>query len=110
MKKFLSILFYHLNVFLGNQPAQKELSDEEDSPYRDIIELALYKKAAIHVIYADKSFTGEIVTFDPDKNRMIVKNFKRNVTSIIPLSDIQRISLVPDNIRKSQQYSELNKG
>ncbi|MGT2951512.1 hypothetical protein BU202_10055 [Streptococcus cuniculi] len=103
MKKFLSILLYHLNVFLGNQQPVRETHDEEFAPYLDMIELALYKKAAIHVIYAGKSFTGEIVKFDPDKDRMIVKNFKKNVTSIIPLSDIQRISLVPESVRKSQQ-------
>lgn len=103
MKKFLAILLYHLNVFLGNQPQKNDTQEEDDSPYLDMIQLALYKKAAIHVIYADKSFTGEIVTFAPDENRMIVKNFKRNVTSIITLSDIQRISLVPDGIRQSQK-------
>ncbi|MBF0787623.1 MULTISPECIES: hypothetical protein [unclassified Streptococcus] len=103
MKKFLSILLYHLNVFLGNQQPHNDTRENEDSPHLDMIQLALYKKAAIHIIYADKSFTGEIVKFDPDENRMIVKNFKRNVTSIITLSDIQRISLVPDGIRQSQK-------
>ncbi|MGT2963707.1 hypothetical protein [Streptococcus acidominimus] len=105
MKKFLSILLYHLNVFLGNQQPHSTSQEEESTPYLDMIQLALYKKAAIHVIYADKSFTGEIVKFEPDRNRMIVKNFKRNVNSIIALDDIQRISLVPDSIRKSQNNS-----
>lgn len=105
MKKFLSILLYHLNVFLGNQQSHSTSQEEESTPYLDMIQLALYKKAAIHVIYADKSFTGEIVKFEPDRNRMIVKNFKRNVNSIIALDDIQRISLVPDSIRKSQNNS-----
>ncbi|MBF0777357.1 hypothetical protein [Streptococcus cuniculi] len=103
MKKFLAFLLYHLNVFLGNQQPHTDTQKEENAPYLDIIQLALYKKTAIHVIYAGKSFTGEIVTFDPDKDRMIVKNFKRNVTSIITISDIQRISLVPESVRKSQQ-------
>lgn len=103
MKKFIALLFYHLNVFLGNQPAPDKQELEETSPYLDIIQLALYKEAAVHVIYDGKSFTGDIVKFDPDKNRMIVKNFKRNVTSIISLEDIQRISLVPDSIQKSQK-------
>ncbi|MTB64782.1 hypothetical protein GGG87_07215 [Streptococcus sp. zg-86] len=102
MKKFLAFLLYHLNVFLGNQQPYQDLK-EEYTPNLDMIQLALYKKAAIHVIYANKSFTGEIVAFDPDKNRMIVKNFKKNVTSIISLDDIQQISLVPDSVRKSQQ-------
>lgn len=103
MKKFLSFLFYQLNIFLGNHQVHHDTKELEDFPYLDKIQLALYKKAAVHIIYANKSFTGEIIDFAPDKNRIIVKNFSRNITTIITLDAIQRVSLVPDSIRQSQK-------
>lgn len=68
-----------------------------------MIELALYKNASIHVIYRNRSFTGDIVKYDTVRQRIIMKNFKRQVTSIIKLEDIQKITLVPESVKTSQQ-------
>ncbi|HEM3592875.1 TPA: hypothetical protein U1C11_001890, partial [Streptococcus suis] len=70
------------------------------------LELALYKKAAVHVIYGDRSFTGDIVKYDTDCQRIIMKNFKRQVTSIIKIEDIKKVTLVPDSIKTSQQQTK----
>ncbi len=50
----------------------------------------LYIKSAVHVIYGDRSFTGDIVKYDTDRQRIIMKNFKRQVTSIIKIEDIKK--------------------
>ncbi|MGT2711046.1 hypothetical protein [Streptococcus oriscaviae] len=103
MKEFLQVLLQHINRFLGN--SQPDVSDKPDEK-KDLlntIQLALYKKAAVHVIYGNKSFTGDIVKWDDKRQQLILKNFKKSVTSIIRMRDIKRISLVPDSIRQSQR-------
>ena len=105
MKKFAQLLIDKLNLFLGNT-VQEPLSEEEadQREYIDMIELALYKKAAVHVIYSNqKSITGEIVKWDQDRQQLIVKNFSKNMSAIIRLRTIQKISLVPEGIRISQK-------
>ena len=105
MKKFVQVLLERLNQFLGNR-VQKPVEDEEldQQLVLDRIQLALYKKAAVHVIYSNqKSITGEIVKWDQDRQQLIVKNFSKNMSAIIRLRTIQKISLVPEGIRKSQK-------
>ncbi|HEM5457771.1 TPA: hypothetical protein U1606_001267 [Streptococcus suis] len=102
MRKFLQVLFDHLASFVGNKPEQASLPEETDRDYLDTIQLALYKGSAVHVIYGNKSFTGDIVKLDEKRQRIILKNFKKNVTSIINFKDIQRVRLVPDGIKQSQ--------
>ena len=105
MKKFAQVLIDKLNLFLGNT-VQEPLSEEEadQREMMDKIELALYKKAAVHVIYSNqKSITGEIVKWDQDRQQLIVKNFSKKMSAIIRLRTIQKISLVPEGIRKSQK-------
>ena len=105
MKKFVQLLKEQLNVFLGNT-VQQPIPDE-DHTNADILatlQLALYKKAAIHVIYSrQKSITGEILKWDDKRQQLVIKNFKKNLSAIIRLEDIQKISLVPDAITKSQK-------
>ena len=50
-----------------------------------------------------KSFTGDIVKYDQERKQLIVKNFKKSMSTIIRISDIQKISLVPHTIRIAQQ-------
>ena len=102
MRKFLQVLLDYLAGFVGNKPEQALLPEEADRDYLDTIQLALYKDSAIHVIYGNKSFTGDIVKLDEKRQRIILKNFKKNVTSIINFKDIQRVRLVPDSIKQSQ--------
>ena len=65
------------------------------------------KKQGVHVIFSNKSFTGDIVKYDQERRQLIVKNFKKSMSTIIRISEIQKISLVPNNIRIAQQKGEV---
>lgn len=108
MKKFIQLLISHLNIFLGNTVQKSSEQDiSEYAPTLDMIELALYKNAAVHVIYSNqKSITGTIVKWDAKHQRLIVKNFSKNMSAMIQLQDIQKISFVPDAIKTSQKNAE----
>ncbi|MDG3132185.1 hypothetical protein MKL26_03970 [Streptococcus suis] len=105
MKKFLEIILRYLDIFLNNHQATPSHEIDSMEEIKNQLELALYKKAAIHVIYGDcnRSFTGEIVKYDRKRQRLIMKQFKYQVTSIIQIKDIKRLTLIPDNITTSQK-------
>ncbi|HEL1640991.1 TPA: hypothetical protein TXL57_001944 [Streptococcus suis] len=103
MRKFLQVILDYLASFVGNTPQEMLAPTNEDNEYINTIQLALYKQSAIHVIYNNKSFTGEIVKFDPIRQRLILKNFKKNVTSIIQFKDIQQVTLVPNSVQFTQR-------
>ena len=42
-----------------------------------MIEQAIHKKTAVHVILAETSFTGDIVKHDANRQQIIVKNFQK---------------------------------
>ena len=81
--------------------------DERDYSENDsltaMIEQAIQKKTAVHVILAETSFTGDIVKYDSSRQQIIVKNFTRNVTRIIRIGDIKRIRFVPSTVEKAQK-------
>ena len=81
--------------------------DERDYSENDsliaTIEQAIQKQTAIHVILAETSFTGDIVKHDANRNQIIVKNFSKNVTRIIRISDIKRLRFVPSTVQKAQK-------
>ncbi|HEL1592665.1 TPA: hypothetical protein U1344_000857 [Streptococcus suis] len=106
MKRFLEVILEQVNIFLGNSKAPKSIEPDSKEDIKNNLELALYKKAAVHVIYGDRSFTGDIVKYDTDRQRIIMKNFKRQVTSIIKIEDIKKVTLVPDSIKTSQQQTK----
>ncbi|HEL9639724.1 TPA: hypothetical protein U0K45_002252 [Streptococcus suis] len=106
MKRFLEVIFEQITVFLEHGKATKSIEPDSKEDIKNNLELALYKKAAVHVIYGDRSFTGDIVKYDTDRQRIIMKNFKRQVTSIIKIEDIKKVTLVPDSIKTSQQQTK----
>jgi len=67
------------------------------------IEQAIQKKTAVHIILAETSFTGDIVKHDCKRQQIIVKNFSKNVTRIIRISDIKRLRFVPSTVQKAQK-------
>ena len=81
--------------------------DEQDYSENDslisTIEQAIQKKAAVHVIFAETSFSGDIVKHDAIRQQIIVKNFSKNVTRIIRISDIKRLRFVPSTVQKAQK-------
>ena len=106
MKRFIEVILEHASIFLGNSRASKAIEPDSKEEIKNNIELALYKNASIHVIYGNRSFTGDIVKYDTERQRIIMKNFKRQVTSIINLEDIQKITLVPESVKTSQQQEK----
>ena len=106
MKRFLEVIFEHITFFLEHGKAPKSIESDSKEEIKNNLELALYKKAAVHVIYGDRSFTGDIVKYETDHQRIIMKNFKHQVTSIIKIEDIKKITLVPDSIKTSQQQTK----
>ncbi|HEM3195106.1 hypothetical protein RFK58_01315 [Streptococcus suis] len=106
MKRFLEVIFEQFTIFLEHGKTPKSIEPDSKEEIKNNLELALYKKAAVHVIYGDRSFTGDIVKYDTDRQRIIMKNFKRQVTSIIKIEDIKKVTLVPDSIKTSQQQTK----
>lgn len=102
MKKFLSAIGRQITDFINSKKVDENAVHLSENVLRNI-DLAMRKKAGVHVIFADKSFTGDIVKYDKERGQLIVKNFRKSMSTIIRLVDIKRISIVPDEVRKSQQ-------
>lgn len=81
-----------------DQPDQSESNSLTAS-----IEEAIQKQTAVHLILSDTSFTGDIIKYDSDRQQIIAKNFAKNVSRIIRISDIQRIRFVPSTIQTAQK-------
>ncbi|KXT87502.1 hypothetical protein [Streptococcus oralis] len=81
--------------------------DERDHSENDsliaTIEQAIQKEAAVHVILAETSFTGDIVKYDASRQQIVVKNFTKNVTRIIRIPDIKRLRFVPSTVQRAQK-------
>ena len=85
MKKFLEIVKDRANEFFnGKVSTPAPLEDER------IIEII-----------------QQAVKYDQERRQLIVKNFKKSMSTIIRISEIQKISLVPNNIRIAQQKGEV---
>ena len=67
------------------------------------IEEAIQKHTAIHLILSETSFTGDIIKYDQQRQQIIVKNFAKNVSRIIRISDIQRLRYVPSTVQTAQK-------
>ena len=105
MKKFLEIVKDRANEFFNGKVSTP--APLEDERITEIIQQALRKKQGVHVIFSNKGFTGDIVKYDQDRQQLIVKNFKKSMSTIIRIAEIQKISLVPNNIRIAQQKREV---
>ena len=101
MKKYLEMILQRANEFISGK--KNEQGPEDSGRILRTIELALRKQSGVHVIFLDKSFTGDIVKYDRERLQLIIKNFKKSMTTIIRVQDIKRISIVPNNIREAQK-------
>ena len=50
-----------------------------------------------------QALTGDIIKYDQQRQQIIVKNFAKNVTRIIRISDIQRLRFVPSTVQTAQK-------
>ena len=106
MKKFLRTIFEHIREFVEPSKKSPDIVLKTNQLLHTILQ-AQKEHEAVHVIYLDKSFTGDIVKYDQERRQLIVKNFKTSMSTIIRISEIQKISLVPNNIRIAQQKGEV---
>ena len=100
MRQTFKLVLNKLQSFLNGNDDHPQI---EDNSLTAMIEQAIQKKSAVHIILADTSFTGDIVKYDVSRQQIIVKNFTRNVTRIIRIGDIKRIRFVPSTVEKAQK-------
>ena len=81
----------------------EEPDQTESNSLAASIEEAIQKQTAVHLILSDTSFTGDIIKYDSDRQQIIAKNFAKNVSRIIRISDIQRIRFVPSTVQTAQK-------
>ena len=100
MKKFLRMLTEKANEFINDK--KTEQISENNTAILSSIELALKKKSGIHVIFQNKSFTGDIVKYDQERQQL-------SMSTIIRIPDIQRVRLVPQTVRVAQKANPKKK-
>lgn len=100
MRQTFKLVLDKLHVFLNGNDDHPQI---EDNSLTAMIEQAIQRKTAVHVILAETSFTGDIVKHDANRQQIIVKNFSKNVTRIIRISDIKRLRFVPSTVQKAQK-------
>ncbi|MGT2933341.1 hypothetical protein [Streptococcus catagoni] len=102
MKSLLKLIRSSLYDFVEKKPQQKQNICLKSNQIISTIMDSQKKQIPVHVIYQAKHFTGDIVKYDKDKGQVFLKNFQKNLTAIIALSDIDKVSLVPSTVKDSQ--------
>ena len=100
MRQAFQLVLDKLHSFLNGNDDHPQT---EDNSLTAMIEQAIQRKTAVHVILAETSFTGDIVKYDVSRQQIIVKNFTRNVTRIIRIADIKRLRFVPSTVQTAQK-------
>lgn len=100
MRQTFKLVLDKLHSFLNGNDDHPQT---EDNSLTAMIEQAIQKKTAVHIILAETSFSGDIVKYDTNRQQIIVKNFSKNVTRIIRISDIKRLRFVPSTVQKAQK-------
>ena len=100
MRQAFQLVLDKLHSFLNGNDDHPQI---EDNSLTAMIEQAIQKKTAVHVILAETSFTGDILKHDAIRQQIIVKNFSKNVTRIIRISDIRRLRFVPSAVQQAQK-------
>ena len=100
MRQTFKLVLDKLHGFLNGNDDHPQI---EDNSLTAMIEQAIQRKTAVHVILAETSFTGDIVKHDANRQQIIVKNFTKNVTRIIRTADIKRLRFVPSTVQRAQK-------
>lgn len=108
MKKVLHVLKKHIQSLFSDQtayipidpifPRKKKAAPKLSLPVTDIdrLEAAEQASSIVHLIYSrHKSVTGQIQKLDLERGQVILKSPRRNMTTIVRLTDIQRIRILP---------------
>ena len=100
MRQTFKLVLDKLHGFLNGNDDHPQI---EDNSLTAMIEQAIQRKTAVHVILAETSFTGDIIKYDSSRQQIIVKNFTKNVTRIIRITDIKRFRFVPSTVQTAQK-------
>lgn len=100
MRQTFKLVLDKLHGFLNGNDDHPQI---EDNSLTAMIEQAIQKQTAVHVILAETSFTGDIVKYDTSRQQIVVKNFTKNVTRIIRTTDIKRLRFVPSTVQRAQK-------
>ena len=95
MRMVLETIGKQVLHFLGLGPLSPTQPSTHSPTVSPTIQLALRQQAAVHVIYANKSATGYILRVDHTRHQLLLNEWGRPMTTIIPLHQIQRLSLLP---------------
>ena len=97
-------LFKHIQQkFQGFLNGREEPDHSKADSLTSAIKRGTPEKNCCPHYFSDTSFTGDIIKFDTDRQQIIVKNFAKNVTRIIRIPDIRKISFVPSTIQTAQK-------
>ncbi|MBM7643005.1 hypothetical protein [Streptococcus loxodontisalivarius] len=105
MKNYWSAFRKHFISFFDG-PKKPHAINLKQNQLTKTLQDAIQSQSAVHVIYSQKSFTGDIIRYDKETGQLVLKNFQQNISAIIAFSDIDRISLVPDTVKQSQAKAQ----
>ncbi|EGJ28162.1 hypothetical protein [Streptococcus porcinus] len=95
MKSFLMLLKSILIDFIDNKPQNKHSISLHSNHLITAINNALQEQAPIHIISHEKSVTGTLIKYDKLEGQVILNDSQNNLTSIIPLNEIEKVTLLP---------------
>ncbi|KXT75787.1 hypothetical protein [Streptococcus sp. DD12] len=105
MKKLLE----HLKKDLKHYIDPSHTPPEEKARLKRIdrqLTTALENQRPIHLITDKGALTGTITRYDSAKAQLVLRDFTQGPTHLIALSDIQKISFLPDSVIDSQEEAK----
>ena len=105
MKKFLEMILKRASEFINYKKNTQEI-EEDNANILQMIETALQKKSGVHVIFLDKSFTGDIVKYDKDKGRWYGDGLSRTYRIDITKEFLPYYKVI-GNIYENQELLEV---
>ena len=75
MKLLMKQVVEKVKSFLDGR--DEPISSTSD-PLIEAIQKALQKKTAVHIIFSETSFTGDIIKYDTERQQLIVSGFAQN--------------------------------
>ncbi|KHD46053.1 hypothetical protein ACVRZD_01805 [Streptococcus hongkongensis] len=99
MKSLVNIIKSSLYDFIEGQPHHSSKNDKAISLTSNrnisLIKHAMANDLAIHAICPDKNVTGKIIKYQKEQGQLIMENSDGNLSLIVRISEIQKISLLP---------------
>ncbi|VTS17827.1 Uncharacterised protein [Streptococcus pseudoporcinus] len=103
MKSFLTVLKSILIDFIDNKPQHKQSISLHSNHLITTINNALQEQAPIHIISHEKSITGTLMKYDKLEGQVILNDSQNNLTSILPLNEIEKVTLLPKTSTNNKQ-------